>query len=599
MDSKLLLELIVVLGFSAICLMVTRVLRLGSTLAFLLTGFLLGPSVFDFITTKESEAFGYSSLGVVLMLFVIGLELEPKKLWALRAWVGGVGFSQVIICGLILAYVGISLGYDWHGSLVIGLGMAMSSTAMVLPLLKELHLNRTLASEKSLPVLLSQDLASIPLLLLIGFMVTMKSAGQIHLSWEPVALAMGTLMVTLLFGRYALGPLLSWLYRFGIPALLPATAGLLIFATAWVMDDVGLSASMGAFLSGMMLASSPHRLSLSAIVKPFKAWLLGLFFIGIGIQINLNDFMANPVMILLAVVVIVAIKFIVLFLLARIGRLPTAQSLIFAAALSQAGEFALVVIESSFGAGLVSSDLVSPMYTIVVLSMFTTPLLLVVLMPLTRSKQRDLELSAQVTASGHIVLGGLGELGRQLMSEFSLTNKNVIAIDTDLALINQMRGFHETVYMGDLLDPELYELLNLSEAEAVIIAYRYEEESCTAVAQIRQLFPDTYIVAVANGQIHAHKLAIAGASFIIQEKFSTSLEIFSEIMKSAGYEREHVDELVQLFRKLHDEVGVALKNEASEEDSKRLESYRRLLASMHSDYRQKAADLLAQEKRKS
>ena len=386
-ESNFLLQSTVFLATAVVCVPIAKRIGLGSVLGYLIAGMLIGPFVIGFITNEGEDIMHFAEFGVVIMLFLIGLELEPEKLWRLRKQILGVGMSQVVVTALIIFVVCLVLGLIWQSALAVALALSLSSTAIVLQTLNEKGLMQSEGGQNSFSVLLFQDIAVIPILailplLAINNLATNDSGSHTILEDLPVGLqtlaVLGAVAVIILAGRFLVAPLLTIIAKSRVRELFTATALLIVVSIAYLMQLVGLSAALGTFLAGVILANSEYRHELESDLEPIKGLLLGLFFIAVGASIDFKLIAENPVLILALTLGLLAIKFMVLFVIGKIFKLSLSQNFLFAFALAQAGEFGFVIFSFVAQLGIASQETLSIGISIVALSMTITPLLFII-----------------------------------------------------------------------------------------------------------------------------------------------------------------------------------------------------------------------------
>ena len=474
MELEYLTVIIILLSAAVITVPLFQSFGFGTIPGFLVAGVIIGPSGLGYIQDYH-EITQLAELGVILLLFIIGIEVRPSSLWKIRRLVLGLGTLQVIITGgLITAIIYELLNFSWKTSLLIGLALALSSTAFVLQLLTE---RKELSSEYGKPsvaILLLQDLAVVPLIAFVSFM----AAPELTII-EDVFFALAQAFIILLFiifvARYILTPLLNILSRFGSPEIFTASALLLVLGAAQAMEAIGLSMAMGAFIAGLLIADSSYRHQIIAEIQPFRGLLLGLFFMSMGMSINVSHFLDSPVIFLGAVVALMTVKFLTLWPLSRLFGIKKKASISVALLLSQSGEFALVLFAFAKGMGLVDQALFEHLLIIVLLSMLATPVLdnlaSRIIMTSRRSKSTATvpDIAKPEQHINPIIIAGFGRMGHRIGHIMDLMKVPYIAIDKDESLVNHERSNGRPVYFGDVQCLQVLRASGVTEAPFVVI----------------------------------------------------------------------------------------------------------------------------------
>jgi monovalent cation:proton antiporter-2 (CPA2) family protein len=441
MSLAYLTDIIILLAAAVVAVPVARLIGLGTVPGFLVAGIVVGPSVFGLIDNPE-EIRHLAELGVVLLLFVIGIELKPARLWLMRRLVFGLGSLQVVVTGIALTMAAAWLfGLPFRSALLVGPALALSSTAFVLQLLTEQKMLVTSYGRTSIAVLLFQDLAVVPLLALVSLlaMPELSVTADVGLALVEGLVILGLIIVG---GRYFLQPVLHQVARLGSPEVFTATAVLLVLGTATLMAHIGLSMAMGAFVAGLLVADSEFRHQVVAEIQPFRGLLIGLFFMSMGMALTLDLFFANPLVIIGLVLSLIALKTAILWLLARLVRRDSRTSLAVALLLAQSGEFALVLFAVAFESGLLDSTLFQQLLLIVVLSMLMTPPLARLAHHLaTRAKMAEVhgELAASEPGAAPVMIAGFGRVGRRVGQILEMRGIDFQAVDNDAVLVQRER----------------------------------------------------------------------------------------------------------------------------------------------------------------
>lgn len=555
------------LPYALILLLATVVLvplakrwRLGAVLGYLGAGLLIGPSGLHLVGSTEQIA-RISELGIVLMLFVIGMELSPQRLWVMRRAVFGAGSLQMALTALAIGAVATALGLDWKAALVVGLGLALSSTAIDLQLLAERKELTSPHGRLGFAILLFQDVAAIPLLALIPILGTTHEMTH---GMEAVGAALrviATIALVVIGGRYLLRPLFrAASQQVGTPEVFTATALLVVIGTGWLMQVAGISMSLGAFLAGVLLADSEYRHEIEAQIEPFRGLLLGLFFVSIGMSLDLRAALAQPQLIGLLLLALIAAKAIVLYLVARLAsRLGNAQSLALAALLAQGGEFAFVVFGLAAGNGLLTPAQRDLAVIVITLSMAATPLLVRLraeIVPADKEKKSAREYDRIDAATPRVIIAGMGRVGQIVARMLNANRIAFTALESDPAQVDFMRHFGNTVYFGDASRLDLLRAAQADKAEIFVIATEDPDANLRTARLLKRHFPHLKVFARARNRQHVFKLMDLGVDGIVRETFFSSLEIARGVLESLGYDAATADDHVQRFR-AHDERVLA------------------------------------------
>ncbi|NEG59948.1 glutathione-regulated potassium-efflux system protein KefB [Pantoea agglomerans] len=525
-------------------------LGIGAVLGYLVAGIAIGPWGLGFISDVD-EILHFSELGVVFLMFIIGLELNPAKLWALRRSIFGVGAAQVIFSAAILGGLLLLTNFSWQAAIIGGIGLAMSSTAMALQLMMDKGMNRSEAGQLGFSVLLFQDIAVIPALALIPLLAGTDSG---HIDWMKVGMKVLAFAGMLVGGRYLLRPIFRYIAASGVREVFTAASLLLVLGSALFMDALGLSMALGTFIAGILLAESEYRHELEVAIDPFKGLLLGLFFISVGMALNLGVLYTHIVTILLGVVTLVAVKTLVLYLLARIYGLRSSERQQFAGVLSQGGEFAFVLFSAASSAKLFSGDQLPMLLVTVTLSMMTTPLLMKGIDRLLarRFNEPDDEAEKHFVEDDQpqVIVVGFGRFGQVVGRLLMANNKRITVLERDISAVSLMRKYGYKVYYGDATELELLRAAGAASAQAIVITCNEPEDVMTIVHLCQQHFPQLQIQARARGRVEAHELLQAGVTQFSRETFSSALELGRKTLMTLGMHPHQAHRAQQYFRHL-------------------------------------------------
>lgn len=546
--NHLLLTWVIYLAAALLGLIIFRRLGLGSVLGFLVAGVVIGPFGFGVISDPEA-VLHFSEFGVVMLLFVIGLELEPSRLWAMRRTVFGAGGVQWLLTALVLGSLAWFFGLAWQVALVLGLALALSSTAFALQVLSERNEMASEHGRVGFSVLLLQDLAVVPLLALIPLLSMQADNGES--SWPGLVF----LVLLLSVGRWVLKPTLRLVARSRSQEAFTGASLLLVFGIALIMDAGGLSMALGAFLAGILLADSEYRHELEVAIQPFKALLLALFFVAVGATVNLAILQQQWLEVFGLMLILVIVKAVVLLLLARYLKLGMYGSGVLALSLSQGGEFAFVVLNESLSAGLILGDIQALLTLVVSLSMASTPVLLFVFdrFVVPRFKQGQTRDFDQIEHDQpEVIIAGFGRFG-QIVGR-TLTSRKIAftALDRDPDHVDFVARFGNRIFYGDASRLDLLRSAGAEKATALVIAVDDVTVSMRIVSLARHHFPHLKIFARARNRLHAYQLMDLGCVQVFRENYGSSLEAAEAVLIGVGLTSSSAANTVRRFRR-HDE----------------------------------------------
>ncbi len=537
-----LINSLIYLGAAVIAVPLSRAAGMGSIIGYLGAGMAIGPWGLGLVTNVE-DILHFAEFGVVLMLFLVGLELEPRRLWALRRPIFGWGTVQVVLCAVVLALGALVAGVPWRTALVAGMGLALSSTAIALQVMKERNLMSTGSGQAAFSILLFQDVAALPMLALLPLLGSgtrpvaggtgMEAAlGEVQIIAVIAAIVLG--------GRLLVRPLLSWIARSNTPEIFTATALLLVVAIAALMQWVGLSMGLGAFLAGVLLAESEYRRQLETDIDPFKGLLLGLFFMAVGMGMDFGVLRAHPGWIALIVAGFLAVKAAVIYTMARTMGLPFQERPVFTLLLAQGGEFAFVVFQAAAGAHVFETETASLLNGAVALSMLASPLLLIgidrLILPrfATGNVPQMEELSEPQSAPA--IIAGFGRYGQIIARLLLAQGMTPTVLDHDAEMIEAARSFGYRVYYGDASRLDLLRTAGAASARVLVVAVDDVEQSLAIVDLARAHFPQLEIVARARDVTHWNQLRERGVMRVERELFESSLRSARSVLEVLGVE---------------------------------------------------------------
>ena len=545
---------------------IAKRLGLGSVLGYLIAGIIIGPFVLGLVGQEGQDVMHFAEFGVVMMLFVVGLELEPALLWRLRGPVLGLGGAQVVGTSLVAFALAFALGVRWQVSLALGLILSLSSTAIVLQTLNEKGLMKTRAGQSSFAVLLFQDIAVIPMLALMPLLATGKGAGDSHgnhetlvenlPAWAQTLVVLGVMAALVLGGRLLMSPLFRFIAKARLRETFTAASLLLVIGIALLMTKIGLSPALGTFVAGVVLATSEYKHELEVEIEPFKGLLLGLFFIAVGASINFGLVFEQPLLILGLVVALMVVKFVVLSALARGFGMGLDQNLIFSFALAQGGEFAFVLFSFATTHGVIPVNIASPLVASVALSMAMTPLVMIfnerIVQPRFGTKERGAREEDEVHEDNPVIIAGYGRFGQVVGRLLASAGIQATLLDFDSDQVDLVRKFGARVYYGDASRVDLLEAAGAGKAQLIVLALDNPEKTLELVHAVKKHFPRLTILARARNRSDAFDLHDAGVEHIYRELLDSSLALGTEVLKLLGMRAYRAHRAARTFRR-HDE----------------------------------------------
>ena len=542
------------LSAAVLAVPLSKALGLGSIIGYLAAGMAIGPWGLRLVTNVE-DILHFAEFGVVLMLFLVGLELEPKRLWALRRPIFGWGSAQVLGCAAALFGLACLAGVDWHVALVAALGLALSSTAIALQVMGERNLLPTSSGQAGFSMLLFQDVAAIPILALLpllgGDAATAHAATAAERGLEALKIV-GVIAGIIVGGRLLLRPVLRWIANSKTSEIFTAAALLLVIGIAGLMQLVGLSMALGAFLAGVLLAESEYRRELETDLEPFKGLLLGLFFIAVGMSIDFDVLLRSPGTMALILLGFLACKAVVIWGLATVMKLPLQERPVFTLLLAQGGEFAFVVFQAAAGAKVFSAETASLLIGAVALSMLLGPLLLVVLdryvLPrFAQQRKHRLEELAE-PQEAPVIICGFGRYGQIIGRMINLQGITATVLDHDADTIESVRAFGFRVHYGDATRLDLLRTAGAAHAKVIVVAVDDVEQSLKIVDLVQAHFPHLTIVARARNVNHLYQLRDRHVPHIERELFEASMRSARSILESLGWPAHEARHSAMRFR---------------------------------------------------
>ena len=548
-DHMILHDVIIYLAAATVAVVVARKLGFGAVLGYLFAGVLVGPWGLRLIT-DFGNILHFSEMGVVFLLFIIGLELQPARLWVLRRSVFGLGCLQVFVTGVALTGVAYWLSLDWAAAVIVGFGLSLSSTAFVLQMLAE---KKELASphgRAAFGVLLFQDLAVIPLIALVPLLAGGGSSTDGGVQFDQILKALLVLAGFVIGGHYLLRPVFRWVASVQIHEIFTAAALLVVIGAALLMESLGLSMGLGAFLAGMLVADSEYRHQLEADIAPFKGLLLGLFFIAVGMSANLGLLVEEPGVVLGLTFGLIVVKAAILFPIGHLFCRKSTTALKLSMVLAQGGEFAFVLFHLAEGQGLLSELMTSRLILAVTLSMAVTPVLYLLSTKLSGamlSKKDERPFDAMEESDHQVVIAGFGRFGQVIGRLLAMRKIHFTALEVNPSQVDFVRRYGNKVYYGDAGRLDLLRSAHVDRAKVFVLALDDVEASVRIAETVKHHFPALHLVARARNRQHALRLMDIGAKVIIRDTLLSSIFLAGEVLKDIGLTPEEAEAATAFF----------------------------------------------------
>ena len=544
------------LSAAVLAVPLSKALGLGSIIGYLAAGIAIGPWGIGLVANGE-DILHFAEFGVVLMLFLVGLELEPKRLWALRRPIFGWGSAQVLGCTAVIFLAAWAFGVGWNIALVAALGLALSSTAISLQVMGERNLLPTSSGQAGFSILLFQDVAAIPILALLPLLGGISASNQSNAPYHQALEALKIIAIIggiIVGGRLLLRPVLRWIANSKTPEIFTAAALLLVVGIAGLMQLVGLSMALGAFLAGVLLAESEYRRELETDIEPFKGLLLGLFFIAVGMCIDFGALMRSPGVMALIVVGFLACKAAVIYGLAKAMKLPLQERPVFTLLLAQGGEFAFVVFQAAVGSKVFSAETASLLIGGVAVSMLLSPLLLVLfdkyLLPRFAVHRTDLEELSE-PQEAPVIICGFGRYGQIVGRMVNLQGIQATVLDHDADTIDAVRAFGFRVHYGDATRLDLLRTAGAASAKVIVVAVDGIDQSLKIVDMVQEHFPHLSIVARARNVTHLYQLRDRNVPAIERELFDASMRSARSVLEALGWPAHEARQSAMRFRQMN------------------------------------------------
>ena len=550
---------------------IAKKLGLGSVLGYLIAGIIIGPFVLSLVGEGGQSVMQFAEFGIIMMLFLIGLELKPAMIWKLKGSILGMGGVQVSATALLVMAIALFFGLQWQTSLALGLVLALSSTAIVLQTLHEKGLMQTDGGQNSFSVLLFQDIAIIPILAIMPLLATRNvsvhgEGGGHHAAptwidglpiWGQTIAVLGVVAGIILAGKYFINPSFRLIAKTRLRELFTAAALLLVIAITILMGKVGLSPALGAFIAGVVLAQSEYRHELETNIEPFKGLLLGLFFISVGASIDFDVIASNPGLILELVAALVLLKFLVLVAIGRMFRMSFDNILLFALALAEGGEFAFVLFSFGLNNGVFEASLVNPLIAVVALSMAMTPLLVLLneklVQPRFGTREREEKKPDMINKKSRVIIAGFGTVGSTVGRFMQANDEEATYLDPDPDNVDLLRKMGLQVFYGDASRSNLLYAAGAAEAELLIIAVDDAEKAVEIAKTARKYFPHLEIIARTSGWEDSYELIGMGVKNIYLDTLDSSLRIGSDALSRLGHRKYNVMRAMKTFRKYEEQ----------------------------------------------
>ena len=568
MTEGFLFQALIYLTAAIVCVPIAKRLGMGSVLGYLLAGIVIGPYALGFIGREGQDIMHFAEFGVVMMLFLIGLELEPSHFWRLRHRILGMGSAQIIVTSLVLCAGMMLLNFNWKTALASSLALAMSSTAIVLQSMKEKGLGDTEAGKSSFAVLLFQDIAVIPILALLPLLAVSTGYGTGAQSkaimeglpgWLQTAAVLGAGGSVVLAGRFVIVPFLRVVAKTHLRELLTAAALLIVIATAFLMQLVGLSPALGAFLAGVVLANSEFRHELESDIEPFKGLLLGLFFLAVGASINFKLLVDSPLQIISLVFAVIAVKTIVLIGTGRLFKITFDQNLIFALGLSQVGEFSFVLFGFMHQLHILPDHLTDIMMAVTAFSMTITPLLLFInerfILPCFGTMEESGKESDIIDVQHPVIIAGFGDFGSTIGRFLRANGIAATILDNDSDRVDLLRKMGFKVFYGDAARTDILKSAGADEARVLITAVADPSTNCDLVAKIQKHYPHLTVMVRVKDREDAYEILEMGVKDVYRESLDTSIRLGVDVLVKLGHRRYAATRAGQNFLK-YDEAAL-------------------------------------------
>ncbi|OOF59484.1 monovalent cation:proton antiporter-2 (CPA2) family protein [Rodentibacter myodis] len=541
-----LIRVVALLGAAVVAVPIFKRIGLGSVLGYLAAGLAIGPYGLHLISDPHA-IIHLAEFGVVMFLFVIGLEMKPSHLWSLRRQIFGLGSMQVVISAIILTCVSVQFGVSWEVAFVSSAGFVLTSTAIVMQVLGERKELSTKRGQKIVSILLFEDLLIVPLLAIVTFLSPLEETEATMPWWQSAGIAMLALAALVFIGRFILNPIFRILANSKAREVMTAAALFVVLGAALLMEEAGLSMAMGAFVAGVMLSESAFRHQLEADIEPFRGLLLGLFFLGVGMALDLKVVAQNWQIILLGVIALMLTKGVCIYLVARLAKSTHKTALERALLMAQGGEFAFVLFAAALSKGVIDETINANMTAIVVLSMVLTPIILVIYEKYGAKEQAEEIQADEIDEQHPILIIGMGRFGQIVNDLLRLSGYATTVVDLDPVMIKGFNEYGIKTYFGDASRPEFLIAAGLEKAEFLVVAIDNKEQASAIVHFAREANPNIKIIARSYDRFHTFDLYKAGADEIIRETFDSAVRTGKQTLIHLGMEPEVAKEIAEYY----------------------------------------------------
>ena len=542
-----LVRVVSLLGAAVVAVPLFKRLGLGSVLGYLAAGLAIGPFGLRLVTDSQA-IIHIAEFGVVMFLFVIGLEMKPSHLWGLRRQIFGLGSLQVLVCAILLTAVGMLYGFPWQVSFISAAGFVLTSTAIVMQVLNERGDIAAPRGQRIVSILLFEDLLIVPLLAIVAFLSPLEPAGEaVRPLWQSAAIAFGALAALVVAGLFVLNPLFRILAATRAREVMTAAALFVVLGAALLMEAGGLSMAMGAFVAGVLLSESSFRHQLEADIEPFRGLLLGLFFLGVGMSLDLAVVARNWWLVLSGVAALMATKAACIYAVARLAKSSHADALDRAVIMAQGGEFAFVLFSGALGKGVIDETVNANMTAIVVLSMVFTPLMIILHNRFAKAEEMETRAADTIEEQNPILIIGMGRFGQHIQRMIQMSGYGTTIIDLDPKVVQNFTQYGVKTHFGDASRHELLIVAGIEKACMAVVAIDNREQALQIVRFAREINPNIKIVARAFDRLHTFALYQAGADDIVREVFDASVRSGKGALKLLGIKSDIADKIAHYY----------------------------------------------------
>ncbi|WP_314774994.1 monovalent cation:proton antiporter-2 (CPA2) family protein [Cardiobacterium hominis] len=542
-----LVRVVSLLGAAVVAVPLFKRIGLGSVLGYLAAGLAIGPFGLRLVTDSQA-IIHIAEFGVMMFLFVIGLEMKPSHLWGLRRQIFGLGSLQVVVCAILLTAVGMLYGFPWQVSFISAAGFVLTSTAIVMQVLNERGDIAAPRGQRIVSILLFEDLLIVPLLAIVAFLSPLEPAGEaVRPLWQSAAIAFGALAALVVAGLFVLNPLFRILAATRAREVMTAAALFVVLGAALLMEAGGLSMAMGAFVAGVLLSESSFRHQLEADIEPFRGLLLGLFFLGVGMSLDLAVVARNWWLVLSGVAALMATKAACIYAVARLAKSSHADALDRAVIMAQGGEFAFVLFSGALGKGVIDETVNANMTAIVVLSMVFTPLMIILHNRFAKAEEMETRAADTIEEQNPILIIGMGRFGQHIQRMIQMSGYGTTIIDLDPKVVQNFTQYGVKTHFGDASRHELLIVAGIEKACMAVVAIDNREQALQIVRFAREINPNIKIVARAFDRLHTFALYQAGADDIVREVFDASVRSGKGALKLLGIKSDIADKIAHYY----------------------------------------------------